>query len=118
MFDDITPFVSSQAPLINASETDDEYQLEVLAPKLEADDLKIEMEDNMLHLSTEKKWESASDDTLRQEYKFSYTDRSFKLPEDADGEQITAKNEKGVIMIHIPKKIEVQKPSRKVIEIQ
>ena len=89
----------------------------MLAPKLSTEDLKIELEENVLHLSTDKTWESNDEETLRQEFKFSYTNRSFRLPIDCDTKNITATSEKGIILIHIPKK-EPKKPIRKVIEIQ
>lgn len=118
-FDDVlsSHYVFTDVPLVNTKETATEYILEVLAPKLDANDLKIELEENILHLSTDKQWEDNPEDTLRQEFKFSYVNRSFKLPSDVDTKNITATSEKGIILIRIPKK-EPKKPSRKVIEIQ
>lgn len=110
-------FIHADVPLINAKEDEKEYTLEVLAPKLAPEDLKIEVEDDMLHITSQKEIKEESSDTLIQEYSLSYSDRSFRLPKDADAENITATSDTGLILIHIPKKPE-EKPARKLIEIQ
>lgn len=109
--------INTQVPLVNTKENDTEYTLEVLAPKLEPADIKIEVEDQWLHITVEKEMEEKFADNLRQEYQFTYTNRSFKLPENINSEKITATSEKGLILIHIPKK-EVTKSKRKQIDIE
>lgn len=104
-------------PMVNTSETDDEYLLEVLAPKIQANDLKIEVEDDIIYLSVEKEIKNEHDFVNRKEYSLSYSSRSFRLPDNIDVKNITAKNENGLIIIRIPKK-EAQKSTRQVIEIQ
>lgn len=115
--EDYTPAVRTKVPLVNVMDNENEYVLKVLAPKMDAQDLKIEIEDNILHLSISKEQKSETETYSRREYQFFHTERSFELPENADSDNITAKNEDGEIVIRIPKK-EITKPSRRQISIE
>jgi HSP20 family protein len=117
---DALRYISTTVPLINTSETNSEYVLEVLAPKLKKEDLIIEVDGDILHLipkEAEKTGYSKDDlpddyrddfpveeDKLRKEYNLNYIERIFKLPDNVDTKKISATAENGIITIVIPKK--------------
>jgi len=107
---------------VNISETDDTYQLAVVAPGLQKEDLKIQVNDNTLTISFEKaevNKEESPENTpkvLKEEFKLQAFKRSFKLGEKADAEKISARYENGVLNLNIPKKEQV-KAANKFIDI-
>ena len=110
--------VKFSSPAINVKETDLTYELELAAPGMKKEDFKIEIEKNLLTLSTEKK-EEKTEKYSRKEFGYYSFKRSFSLPEDkVNTDEITAKYENGVLLVSISKKTqEEQKPSSKRIEI-
>lgn len=106
-------------PPVNIVEKPASYQLEVAAPGLEKTDFNINLEANILTISTEKK-EVTKDETdklIRKEFGFKAFKRSFTIDEKIDGENITAKYENGILTIGLPKKEEL-KVTPKAISIQ
>jgi len=107
---------------VNISETDDAYQLAVVAPGLQKEDLKIQVNDNILTISFEKaevnKEESTANNpkVLREEFKLHSFKRSFKLGEKVDAEKIAARYENGILNLDISKKEQV-KAANKFIDI-
>jgi HSP20 family protein len=106
--DDFVPGFNSRSPAVDVREKDGRYMIEAELPGVSEKDLKVELKDGLLTLSTtkveEKKEESVK--WLRRERRdFSFT-RSFALPEDADGEKIEAHFKDGLLIIELPKKAE------------
>ncbi|HET8572593.1 MAG TPA: Hsp20/alpha crystallin family protein [Edaphocola sp.] len=107
---------------VNISETDDAYQLAVVAPGLKKDDLKIQVNDNTMTISFEKTETSKEEPTinnqkfLREEFRLQAFKRSFKLGEKVDAGNISARYENGILHLDIPKKEQV-KAANKFIEI-
>ena len=104
---------------VNVKETDKSYQLEVVAPGFEKKDFKINLDQNLLTISAEKKDEVKEDSEkqIRREYSYRSFKRSFTLDEKIDEEKIEAKYVNGVLALNLPKKAEV-KASAKEITIQ
>ncbi len=92
-------------PAVNVEETEKEYRIEVAAPGLEKEDLKVSVNDGVLTISSEKKVEKEEkkDNYLRREFGYTSFCRSFTLPEEVDSDKISAKHKNGVLNIHIPK---------------
>jgi HSP20 family protein len=92
-------------PSVNIKETEKEYVVEMAAPGLERKDFKIEVQNNVLCISAEKemKREEKTEDYTRKEFAYNSFSRSFTLPDDVK-ENIDAKYENGLLMVHIPKK--------------
>lgn len=113
--------VKFSSPSINVKETEEVYELEVAAPGMQKEDFKIEMEKNLLTLSTEKKEEKVEkkENYTRKEFGYYSFKRSFSLPEDkVNMEDIAAKYEDGILKVAIPKKAKEElKPAVKRIEI-
>ncbi|WP_291721081.1 Hsp20/alpha crystallin family protein [Bernardetia sp.] len=108
-----------QMPAVNISENENEHLIEVSAAGFEKDQFNIEMEDNKLTISAEMKeeHEEKSDENVtenkkqnyytRREFRSSSFKRSFTLPKNVDGENISASYENGILKLILPKKAEV-----------
>jgi len=102
-------------PSVNIVEGKDDFRIEVAAPGLEKKDFKINLENNVLTISSEKevKDEQTEDKFMRREFSYSSFQRSFALPNTVDAEKINASYKDGVLNLLIPKKEEAkQKPAR------
>lgn len=116
--DFITPNFGSFTP-VNVKETENEYVLEVVAPGFQKEDFKVNLDNNTLTVSAEKKEEveNKNEKFIRKEYKQQSFKRSFTIDENVDAENIVAKYLNGVLTLNLAKKPEV-KPSVKEISIQ
>ncbi len=104
-------------PAVNVLEEDKSFKIEVAAPGLEKEDFKIDLDRDILTISSEKKDEKKEENKKFMRKEFSYTsfNRSFTLPESVDSEKIDAKHKDGILEIILPKKdSEIQKPAREI----
>ena len=96
--------MNATAPAINIKETDKNYIMEVAAPGLKKDMVKMNIDkDGYLNVSIENKDEKKEEHYLRREFSYSSYSQSYALPEDADQEKISAEVSDGVLKIEIPK---------------
>jgi HSP20 family protein len=100
-------------PAMDLVETDDHFVLRADLPGLSEDDVKIELEDNTLTLSGERKAEHESRDEgfYRVERAFGTFSRSLTLPRGVNAEAVEASFDRGVLEVRIPKP-EEPKPRR------
>ncbi len=119
IFNDM-PAVQSSIPAVNIKETDKSYVIELAAPGLKKDDFEIDLDNNVLTISYQKKDEKKEEDAnyTRREFYFTEFKRSFTLPETADLEKIDAKYKDGILEITIEKKDEAKVKPRKKIQIK
>jgi HSP20 family protein len=98
-------------PAVNISENNDHYTLAVAAPGLKKTDFKIDVEGNMLTISSEKEETRDEKDGqyTRKEYSYSSFSRSFTLPAEVNQERIEATYADGVLNVTLPKKEEAKK---------
>jgi len=104
-------------PAVNVSEEDKAYRIDMAAPGLTPEDFRIQVEDHVLHISSEQKEdkEKIENNYLRKEFTAPSFTRSFQLPESLDQDQITASHEHGILRIHLPKKEEeIQNAPRRI----
>ncbi|MDZ4714562.1 MAG: Hsp20/alpha crystallin family protein [Cytophagales bacterium] len=96
---------SSFQPKVDIVENDKSYELHVAAPGLTKDDFQIELNDNFLTVSGERKFSSEKKEKNYHsiETQFGAFSRSFSLPENADSSKINAKYNNGILELHIPK---------------
>jgi HSP20 family protein len=94
-------------------ETEDHLVLRGDLPGLTEDDVSIEIKDNVLTVSGERRAESEekSEGYHRIERAFGSFSRSLSLPQGIDPEQVDAKFDNGVLEVRIPKPAEA-KPTR------
>lgn len=109
---------------VNIKESDKGYSLEVVAPGFDKSDFKVNIDQNVLTVSAEKKEEvkenaenSNTEKQVRREYSFRSFKRSFTLDEKIDAAGIEAKYNNGVLVLNLPKK-EVVKATAQEINIQ
>ncbi len=97
-------------PPINVHETKDGYLLELVAPGLSKEDIKVNIEKGLLTIGYEKKDQQETNDqkTLRREFSLSSFKRTFTVDETINAEAIEAKYENGVLKLTLPKKEEVK----------
>jgi HSP20 family protein len=104
-------------PSVNILEGKDDFRIEVAAPGLEKEDFRINLENNVLTISSDKENKSEEKDEkfMRREFSYFEFNRSFSLPGTADSEKIVATYKNGVLSVTIPKKDEAKaKPTREI----
>ena len=108
-------------PSVNIKENSDEFKVEVAAPGFEKGDFKLELDHDVMTISSEKQIENETKEDERyskREFSYQSFTRSFTLPHSADSERIDATYDNGILFVSIPKKEESKpKPSR-MIEIK
>ena len=104
-------------PATDLVETDDHFVLKADLPGLTAADVNVEVKDNVLTLSGERKaeHEDKREGYVRVERAFGSFRRSLRLPEGVDPEAVQATFDNGVLEVRIPKP-EERKPRK--VEIQ
>ncbi|MEO5945624.1 MAG: Hsp20/alpha crystallin family protein [Chitinophagaceae bacterium] len=102
---------------VNVKETEYGYQIEVVAPGFEKIDFKINLDDNFLTISAEKKAEEKkeSEKQIRREYSYRSFKRSFTIDSKIDATKIDASYVNGVLTLNLPKKEEVKASAKEII---
>lgn len=93
------------APSVNTREGDYAYHVEVDLPGVKKKDIHVEVKDNRLLISGERKEkkETKKDNYQRVESSYGKFERSFTLPAGVDGENVKASCEDGVLEVTLPK---------------
>jgi len=101
-------FATSFYPAVDIEERDREYYVTVELPGVKKNDVKVTVKDNLLTISGEKKCEKEEKgkNYHRSERVFGSFQRTFRLPELVDQDNISAEYKDGVLHITIPKKEE------------
>ena len=106
------------SPAMDLVETDDHYVLRADLPGVSEGDVKIELDDNVLTISGERK--SAHKETkegyYRVERAYGSFSRTLTLPEGVDADSISASFDRGVLEVQIPKP-EQRKPRKVEISV-
>ena len=105
-------------PAMDLVETDDQFVLKADLPGLSEDDVHIDVEDDVLTVSGERKaeHEDKREGYVRVERSYGSFRRSLTLPEGVEAEAVSASFENGVLEIRIPKP-EQRKPRRVAIQV-
>jgi HSP20 family protein len=103
--------VSSWSPSTDIEEEDDHYMLSLEVPGMKRDDLKIEVVDNQVLISGERKSEDKRQNKggYYSERRFGKFQRAFALPTHVDAGKIEAQYQDGVLKVYVPKS-EAAKP--------
>ncbi len=108
-------------PAVNIRETNENYHVEVAAPGMQKKDFKVELDGNLLTISSEKtdqKEEADAEKYSRKEFSYQAFQRSFTLPKEVvDADKIQAKYEDGMLHLLIPKKEEAKQKAPRLIQI-
>ncbi len=105
-------------PAMDLAEESDHYVLRADLPGLREDEVSVELEDNVLTISGERKseHEERKQGLYRVERGSGAFSRSLTLPEGVDPESIQARFDKGVLEVRVPKP-EQRKPRRVAISV-
>lgn len=105
-------------PSVNIKEDADGFEVEMAAPGLSKDDFKITLNNHVLSISSEKKFENETKSGqafTRREFSYQSFCRSFTLPQTVESDKIAAWYENGILKVAIPKREESKpKPSREI----
>ena len=98
-------------PSVNIIEDNDQFMLELAAPGFEKSDFIIELNNNVLTISSDKKVENETKEGecySRKEFSYQSFSRSFTLPNTIEGERISAKYDNGILNVTLPKRDEAK----------
>ena len=108
-------------PAVNIRESNENFIVEMAAPGMTKNDFKVELDGNMLTITSEKHGEAEQKDDewyTRREFSYQSFQRTFQLAKDVvDAEKIQARYENGVLHLVIPKKEEAKQKPPRMIEI-
>ena len=105
-----TPVWKSRTPAVDVRETENEYLMEAELPGLTDKDIELNVEDNILTLSSKKEQnqeEKKNGYLIRERRKHEFA-RTFVLPKDVDREKIKGEFKNGLLAVSIPKKPEAK----------
>jgi HSP20 family protein len=99
----------SFAPAVDIYETDDAIEVKAELPGVKPQDVHIEVENNVLTLSGDRKLEREDkrEGYRRIESSYGSFSRSFALPESCDPDKVDAELDEGILRVRIAKKPEV-----------
>lgn len=109
--DDFFPLVSNRntsMPAVNIREDEKKFTLDLAVPGIDKKDLKIEINEDVITISSEHKEEKeeTGDDFKRREFSYSSFCRSFYLPENVNKDKIEANYKYGILTVELPKETE------------
>ena len=112
--DDFLPTLSSRTssmPAVNIREDEKNYILDLAIPGMDKKDLKIDISEDVLTISSESKEESSEerDGYKKKEFNYSSFCRSFYIPDNVNREKIGANYKDGILTVSLPKMEEEKK---------
>ena len=108
-------------PAVNTIEKENQYLLEIAVPGMDKKDFEIEIQNDLISISSISKQEKEVKDNLnynRQEFNYNSFHRTFSLPKEIDQSKIRAIYTNGILTITLPKLKEVISKSKKLIEVK
>lgn len=113
--------IGTSIPAVNIMETEDSFNVEVAAPGKTKEDFNIELDNDVLTISSEDKKENETTEKngrfTRKEFSYSTFKRAFSLPDSVDSAKISASYNNGVLEIALPKKEEAKVQAKRLIDI-
>lgn len=106
-------------PAVNVREDEKSYTLDLAIPGIDKKDLKIDMNEDVLTISSEMKSESedSKNGYKRKEFSYSSFCRSFYIPENVNQDKIGANYKDGILTVTLPKQEEEKNKIARTIEI-
>jgi HSP20 family protein len=112
-----TMTVAQWLPLVDITEDGKEYLIKAELPEVKKDDVKVTVENGVLTICGERKFEKEEKDKRYHRIERSYGSftRSFSVPDDADDAKVAAEFKDGVLTVRLaksekarPKSVEVK----------
>ena len=108
---------NSIIPSVNVYEDAKAYYLEAELPGYSSDDVNINVEKHVLHLSSEKVNKNQERKYILRERTYAKFDRAFTLPEGINEDAIDAEFENGILTITLPK-MPIEQPKKIAVKIR
>jgi HSP20 family protein len=104
----------------NIKEQENEYIVELSVPGLKKENVKINLENDILTVSfeDEKNKEEKGEGYYRREFYSESFERSFTIPKNIKKDDISAKMEDGILVVKIPKTKEEKRPDNIEIKVK
>ena len=116
-----TSSTNSTIPAVNILEDNDGFMVEMAAPGMKKNDFNIQLDDDLLTISSEYRDDSMLPENarwLRREFSYQSFQRSFRLNHNVvDDSKIKATYRNGMLSLHIPKQEEAKTKPPKLISI-
>jgi len=115
-----TQYTHKAVPPVNIKETEQSFNVALVAPGLKKEDFTIEVDKKLLTISHEVKTENseqAEGKYTRKEFTQTSFKRAFTLPENVNEADINAAYQDGILTITLPKKEQAPENAKRVIEI-
>lgn len=113
--------IGTSIPAVNIREDDNAFTVEVAAPGKSKEDFNIELNTDVLTISSEERKENGTSEGngrfTRKEFSYRTFKRSFGLPDSVDSEKIAASYTDGVLEIKLPKREEAKVQAKRMIDI-
>lgn len=111
--------VNVNVPAVNIIEGKENFRIEIAAPGLNKEDYKIDLHNDLLTISSEKKTENEekNEKYMRKEFNYTGFKRSFIIPDSANVDSIHASYKNGILNVTIPKKEEAKEKAPRQISI-
>ncbi len=117
---DLEPFwrrdATFSAPAVDITENEKGYELTAELPGMDEKNIEVKLSNGNMIIKGEKKEEKEEKQKgyYLQERRFGSFERTFRVPEEVDADKIEASFNKGVLKVTLPKKLEAQKPAKKI----
>ena len=97
-------------PSVDIFENDNEVVIKAELPGMDAKDIEVKLENNVLVLKGERRFEKEAkeENYHRIEREYGSFSRAFSLPAAVDGDKVTAEYKDGVLKVMLPKKEEIK----------
>ncbi len=111
--------VSEWSPLVDITEDEKEFLIKVELPEVKRDDIKVTVENGVLTITGERKFEKEEKTKKYHRVERSYGSflRSFTLPEETASEKVNAGFKDGLLMVHLMK-TKSMKPSPHTVKVE
>ncbi len=109
--------VAARTPSVDITEDEKEYLVKADLPEVKKEDVKITVENGVLTITGERKFEKEEKDKKYHRVERSHGNflRSFTLPDGADASKVNAEFKDGVLKVHLPKS---DKAKPKAVEVK
>lgn len=102
-------------PAVNIQETATGYKLELVVPGVKKEDIEISLDKDLLTIKGSNKKESQEGQEskyIRRDFNGLVFERSFHLPQNIDSDKIQATCDQGILVVELPKVVEIQKEKK------
>lgn len=106
-------------PAVNIIENEKDFELELSVPGRTKEDFVIELDENVLTVSSEMVTEKETKEVkyTRREFAYQSFKRAFSLPESVSADEIKADYINGILKFTLPKKEEALPKPKRIIEL-